>query len=112
MSTGCKQYRVKQVGIAHCINISATVDTVFPITFTAFDSEGLIANVTRTITIVEPCAEGETWCPENSPEGGCQVVKIAIKNCWENRQMKRELDRLRHECRLNESELQQGVFKG
>ena len=77
MSTGCKQYRVKQAGIAHCLNTSAPVDSVFPITFTAYDSAGLTGSVTRTINIVAPCAEGETWCPEEDPKGKCEAVTCA-----------------------------------
>ena len=77
MSTGCLQYRTNVAGIAHCLDSSAAVGTVFPIAFTAFDSAGLKGSATRVVTIAEPCAEGERWCPEDDPNGKCEAVTCA-----------------------------------
>ena len=76
--TGCPAYRVSSIGIEHCLDNTAPIDTTFEITFTAFDSAGLHGSATRYATIVAPeaqCGEGEHWCPKDDPKGRCESLR-------------------------------------
>ena len=72
MPFGCAGHELWRKGVDSCLNTSTPVGTVFSVDFVVFDTDGVHASATRTITIGEPCPEGQYWCPTNSPMGRCE----------------------------------------
>ena len=75
---GCVDYKLSKLGLKYCLDTSAAVGTVFPITFAAFDSSGLNGSDVRTVAISEPCADNQNWCPEDDPAGKCEEVTCEV----------------------------------
>ena len=72
MSFGCPGHELWRKGVHSCVNTSTPVGTVFSVNFVVFDTNGEQASAARTITIDDPCPEGQHWCPADSPSGRCE----------------------------------------
>ncbi len=72
-------YSYEEQGIKSCaVNTSATVGTIFTITFMVFDYSisSLNASVTRTISIIDPCDTGEYLCSD----GTCSTIACDLRS--------------------------------
>ena len=70
--SGCVGHELWRKGVDSCVNASAPIGTTFDVSFVAFDTTGVYASDVRSVTITAPCAEGQHWCPANSPSGRCE----------------------------------------
>ena len=70
--SGCVGHELWRKGVDSRVNASAPIGTTFDVSFVAFDTTGVYASDVRSVTITAPCAEGQHWCPANSPSGRCE----------------------------------------
>ncbi|KAK3237662.1 hypothetical protein CYMTET_52282 [Cymbomonas tetramitiformis] len=76
----CDGHEWLRKGLQGCLNTSAEVGTVFNVSFTVF-STGMPAqsvNVTRYVSIIQPCELGEELCEDRT----CSDVDCATRDAW------------------------------
>lgn len=75
---GCVGHELWRKGVSACVNAMAPVGTVFNISYAVHNAAGVLASDARTVTIAEPCGEGEHWCPPDSQSGRCVKATCEI----------------------------------
>jgi hypothetical protein len=78
MDRGCPGHEFASKGLSGCLNTSAPVGATFAVPFVVLDGAQppQSASVTRTVTVLPPCAAGLFWCAGS----GCQTLDCQLSS--------------------------------